>query len=90
MKKILLINGHPDKESYNFALAVVYKKGAAKSDAEFREIQIRELDFDPNLQFGYRRRTDLEPDLQKAQELILWADHFDGSTLFGGVRYLQL
>ncbi|MGF1669005.1 MAG: NAD(P)H-dependent oxidoreductase [Balneolaceae bacterium] len=75
MKKILLINGHPDKESYNFALSDAYKRGAAKSGAELREIQIRELDFDPNLQYGYRKPIDLEPDLEKAQELILWADH---------------
>jgi putative NADPH-quinone reductase len=75
MKKILLINGHPDNESYNYALAEAYKKGASKSDAELREIQIRELDFNSNLQYGYRKRTELEPDLQKAQELILWADH---------------
>jgi len=36
---------------------------------------INELDFNPNLQFGYRKRTELEPDLLKAQELIKWADH---------------
>ena len=29
----------------------------------------------PNLAFGYRKRTELEPDLLKAQELIKWADH---------------
>jgi putative NADPH-quinone reductase len=75
MGKVLLINGHPDKESYNFALAEAYKKGVSKSDAELREIQICELDFDTNLQYGYRKRTELEPDLVKAQELILWADH---------------
>lgn len=75
IKKILLINGHPDKESYNFALSNAYKQGTAKSDAELKEIQIRDLNFDPNLQYGYRKRTELEPDLQKAQELILWADH---------------
>ena len=28
MKKILIINGHPNKESFNFALAEAYKKGA--------------------------------------------------------------
>ncbi len=74
-KKIALIIGHPDKESYNFALAAAYKKGAEKSGAEVREIIIRELDFNPNLQFGYRKRTELEPDLLKAQEILKWADH---------------
>ncbi|MGM0581674.1 MAG: NAD(P)H-dependent oxidoreductase [Bacteroidota bacterium] len=74
-KKILLINGHPDKESFNFGLSEAYKKGAEKSGAELREIKIRELDFNPNLQFGYRKRTELEPDLLEAQENLKWADH---------------
>lgn len=75
MKKILIINGHPDKESFNYALAAAYKKGAEASDAEVKVINIRELDFNPNLQFGYRKRTELEPDLLDAQEKIKWAEH---------------
>ncbi|UBM60746.1 NAD(P)H-dependent oxidoreductase [Marinilongibacter aquaticus] len=74
-KKILIINGHPDEESFNFALSQAYKKGAEKSEAEIREINIRELDFNPNLQFGYRKRTTLEPDLLEAQENLKWAEH---------------
>ncbi len=72
---ILLINGHPDKESYNHALAAAYKKGALNSGAVVQEINICELVFNPNLQFGYRKRTEFEPDLVKAQESIKWADH---------------
>lgn len=74
-KKILLINGHPDKESFNYGLSEAYKKGAQKSGAQLKEIKIRELDFNPNLQFGYRKRTELEPDLLEAQESLKWADH---------------
>lgn len=73
--KIVIINGHPDKESYNFALAQAYKSGAEKSGAEIREIVISNLKFNPNLQFGYRKRTELEPDLIAAQETLKWADH---------------
>ena len=29
MKKIVIINGHPNNNSFNFALAEAYKKGAA-------------------------------------------------------------
>lgn len=72
---ILIINGHPDKESYNYALAASYKKGAMTSGAEVKEINIGELSFNPNLEFGYRKRTTLEPDLIAAQESIKWADH---------------
>lgn len=75
MKKIALINGHPNHESFNFALAEAYKKGAENSGAEIKEIIIRDLDFNPNLQFGYQKRMDLEPDLLKAWEIIQWADH---------------
>lgn len=74
-KKIVIINGHPDRESFNFGIAGAYRKEAEKSGAEVREIVIADLDFNPNLEFGYRKRTLLEPDLLKAWEIILWADH---------------
>lgn len=75
MKKILIINGHPDKESFNFGLSESYKLGAKKSNAEIREINIGALNFNPNLQFGYRKRMELEPDLLEAQNKLKWADH---------------
>ncbi len=62
-KKLLLINGHPDSESYNNALADAYQKGAAAAGYALDRIDIRSLISDPNLQFGYRKRTELEPDL---------------------------
>lgn len=74
-KKILIINGHPNKESFNFGIAESYKKGALSSGAEVKEIVIAELTFNPNLQFGYQKRTELEPDLLVAWEKIKWADH---------------
>lgn len=75
MKKIVIINGHPDAESFNFALSEAYKNGALLTEAEVKEINIRDLKFNPNLAFGYRKRTELEPDLLSAQEIIKWADH---------------
>ena len=75
MKKILIINGHPDKESYNYALSEAYKTGAASSGADIKVINIIDLKFNPNLQYGYRKRTELEPDLIKSQEDLKWADH---------------
>ncbi len=74
-KKILVINGHPNSESFNFGIAAAYKAGAEESGAEVRSIHIADLNFNPNLQFGYRKRTELEPDLLHAWEQILWADH---------------
>lgn len=75
MKRILIINGHPDQESFNFGISDAYKKGALKSNAQIDELNIRELNFNPNLQFGYRKRTELEPDLVRAQNKLIWADH---------------
>jgi putative NADPH-quinone reductase len=75
MKKILIINGHPNKESFCFALAEAYKRGTADTTAEVKEINICELNFNPNLQHGYQHRTELEPDLLEAWEKIKWADH---------------
>jgi putative NADPH-quinone reductase len=74
-KKILIINGHPDAESYNAALADTYRQAAQSSGAEVRVINVRDLQFNPNLQFGYRQRTELEPDLLAAQDDIRWAEH---------------
>lgn len=75
MKKILVINGHPNAESFNSALADAYISGAEKAGAEVKVLTIADLDFNPSLQFGYQQRMELEPDLVKAQELILWAEH---------------
>ena len=74
-KKILIINGHPDKDSFNVGLAEAYRKGTEDSNAHVNHINIRDLDFNPNLQFGYRKRTELEPDLLKSIEQIKEADH---------------
>ena len=74
-KKILIINGHPNKNAFNYGIASAYKKGAVNSGAEVKEIIIANLDFNPNLKFGYQQRTELEPDLIEAWEKIKWAEH---------------
>ncbi|SHE70307.1 NAD(P)H-dependent oxidoreductase [Pedobacter caeni] len=75
MNKILIINGHPNPESFNHALAEAYKDGAIKAGATISRINIGELDFNPNLQYGYTKRMDLEPDLLESLEKIKAADH---------------
>lgn len=75
MAKILIINGHPNEDSFNFGLAEAYKKGALQSKAELKEIIIRDLNFNPNLAFGYQKISVLEADLLDAQEKIKWANH---------------
>lgn len=75
MKKILIINGHPNPSSFNFAIAESYLKGAIASGAEVDTITIAELKFNPNLQFGYQKRTELEADLLESWQKIQKADH---------------
>lgn len=75
MKKILIINGHPNPESFNFAIAEAYKKGVIESGAQVETITIAELQFNPNLKFGYQKRTELEPDLENAWNKIQNADY---------------
>lgn len=91
MKKILIINGHPNVESYNYALAEAYKKGALESGGEVKVINIAELQFNPNLAQGYSKRTELEPDLIEAQEKIAWAEHlvFVFPVWWGGLPALM-
>ncbi|MFZ0595594.1 MAG: NAD(P)H-dependent oxidoreductase, partial [Flavobacterium sp.] len=75
MKNILIINGHPNPSSFNFAIAETYLKGAIASGAKVETITIASLKFNPNLQFGYQKRTELEPDLLESWEKIKKADH---------------
>tara|TARA_R110002049_G_scaffold13089_6_gene57444 strand:- start:4217 stop:4795 length:579 start_codon:yes stop_codon:yes gene_type:complete len=75
MKQVLIINGHPDKESFNYALSKAYLKGATNTNSILSQINISDLDFSPNLKFGYRKRIELEPDLISAIDKIKKADH---------------
>lgn len=75
MKRILVINGHPDKESLCYHLAVSYQKGAEAGGHTCKLIHLGELNFNPVLMFGYRKRTELEPDLIQVQKDITESDH---------------
>jgi len=75
MKKILIINGHPDKESFCFGLAERYKAGVLSSGAECKLVHLADLAFNPILTYGYRVVSELEPDLVDIQQEILKADH---------------
>jgi len=75
MKNILIINGHPDKESFCTALAASYKEGAIRSGVTCNLVNLFDLNFNPILTHGYRKISVLEPDLIKAQQDILAADH---------------
>ena len=75
MKKIVVIDAHPNEDSLCFALAESYIKGAKGKGHEDYKLRIADLQFNPNLRYGYQKRIDLEPDLLKALDLLRYADH---------------
>ncbi|NQX81439.1 MAG: NAD(P)H-dependent oxidoreductase [Flavobacteriaceae bacterium] len=75
MKNILIINGNPNKNSFNYALSEAYIRGLSSTQNTMSIINISELNFDPNLQYGYNQRTELEPGLIDSIEQIKKADH---------------
>lgn len=75
MRRIAIIDGHPDRERhFCHALADSYEAGAAEGGHEVRRIALGETDV-PFL----RSRKDWEgpaaPQIVAAQEVIGWADH---------------
>lgn len=75
MKKILIIQGHPNESSYCAALASAYFQGAQSAGASVQVLNLFELAFDPVLHHSKALQQPLEEDLLKAQDWIRQADH---------------
>lgn len=74
-KNIVVLCGHPDKESFSGMIADAYQAGAEEAGHSVSRVNIGELNFDPILHKGYKEVQPLEPDLVNLQEKFLWADH---------------
>ena len=68
MKKILIINGHPNSQSFCHAISEAYKDGASSKGNHAVLLNLSELNFDLSLANGYSKSMELEKDLVFAQD----------------------
>lgn len=73
--KILILNGNPVADSFSDAISGVYLQGAKNSNHDVKAINIRDLDFDIILRYGYKKDMELESDIIEQQKLLKWCEH---------------
>ncbi|MEK7321941.1 MAG: NAD(P)H-dependent oxidoreductase [Pseudomonadota bacterium] len=75
MSKVLVICGHPRKDSFCGALAEAYAAGARRAGADLELLYVTDLAFDPNVHFVSPNQQITEPDIFDARQRILAATH---------------
>ena len=74
-KKIIVILGSTDDTSFCASIAKEYVLSAEAAGNRVKFFKLGEVEFDPILRDGYKKKQALEPDLVKIKEAISWSDH---------------
>ena len=75
-RRILVVDLHPARLSLSAALAQAYHAGAEAAGHQLRLLALSEMTFNPDLgQAGFRDAPAPEPDLQRFQADLIWAEH---------------
>ena len=74
--KIFALDAHPGAEGFSKKLLASYLTGAQANGAEVQQMALRDMEFDPVLHEGYRKRQEWEPDLAAAMAAIEACEHF--------------
>ncbi len=75
LKKIVIICGHPDADSFTGGILDHYQVAAEEAGHEVKRFNLGQMQFDPILHMGYKEIQQLEPDLINLQEAIKECDH---------------
>lgn len=71
---VLIINGHPGKNSFNHALTDAFIKGANSTSATVKTLEVSDMNLSLNLT-GFDKDKSKADTIKQAQDMITWADH---------------
>lgn len=74
-KKIVVICGNPDSDSFTGSLLDHYQASAEDAGHEVKRFNLGDMKFDPILHKGYKEIQALEPDLITLRDAITECDH---------------
>ena len=74
-KRIVIICGHPDHETFTGTVLDTYERAAVEAGHTVTRFNLGQMKFDPILHKGYKEIQPLEPDLITLQTAILDCDH---------------
>lgn len=74
-RRVVLLTAHPDRASFNHALASAWSDGMAAQGVAVTQIHVHDLQFEPCLRVAYRADQPLEPDLIAVRDVLASAAH---------------